>query len=352
MYLAHDLVNFPAVLRNASDEASARYKCTPQDFKVAEILGFAPENKGPHLWLLISKTEKNTNDVVSDLSRVYKVSERDIGFSGLKDKNAVTEQWFSLPIDGEVIPETTALPPIDGVTYLQVTRNRKKLRRGVHAENSFSIRLSDVSADRDRINQKLDTIVKAGFPNYFDVQRFGTGGRNLERAHQMFSSRKRLSKSKRSIYLSSARSYLFNLVLADRIRAGNWNTVLPGEACMLDGSNSFFKTDDNAEDLQSRFDQLDIHTSGPMYGRGDSMVSDEVLSLETECLQSQDVFTQGLEAAGLSTDRRPLRAVAKDLSWQWPDNTSLVLRFTLSSGVYATAMLRELLEAKLPERTI
>jgi len=272
MYLAHDLDNFPAVLRDASDTACARYKCAPHDFKVAEVLGFVPEGQGPHLWLLLSKTQRNTNDVVSDLARAYKVSERDIGFSGLKDKNAVTEQWFSLPIDGEVIPETSALLPIDGVTYQQVTRNRKKLRRGVHAENSFFIRLTDVSADRDKINQKLETIVKTGFPNYFDVQRFGSGGRNLERAHQMFGSRKRLSKSKRSIYLSSARSYLFNLVLAERIKTNNWNVVLPGEACMLDGSNSFFKTDDSSDDgtqsLQSRYDQLDIHTSGPMYGRG------------------------------------------------------------------------------------
>jgi len=81
------------------------------------------------------------------------------------------------------------------------------------------------------------------------------------------------------------------------------------------------------------------------------MVSEDVLSIETECLRSQEVFTQGLEAAGLNADRRPLRAIARDLSWQWPDDSILELQFTLSSGVYATAMLRELLDAKLPERT-
>jgi len=121
------------------------------DFRVDEQLGFEPDGEGAHLWLLLRKTGCNTIDVISSLAGILGVAERDIGYSGLKDKHAITTQWVSVPFPiNNPLPELVdhklagkELP--ESVELLQLTKSGKKLRRGAHKLNAFTITLRGVS---------------------------------------------------------------------------------------------------------------------------------------------------------------------------------------------------------------
>ena len=324
----------------------AVFKRDPVDFQVDENLGFEPDGAGEHLWLQIKKTGINTRDVVDALAGLLEASQKDIGYSGLKDKHAITTQWISVPypiVNG--LPEKAdLLGALDGIEVLQVTRSGKKLRRGVHRGNLFRICLHDVESDHDGINAKLKYVSKVGFPNYFGAQRFGTDGRNVEHARSMFTRKRKLTRFKRSIYLSAARSWLFNQVLSVRCENGSWLTVLDGDVCMLDGTNSVFRCDVSDAEIQQRHDEHDLHITGPLYGRGQAMTEGDAARLEAECHAVDQLLCSGLEQAGLKAERRALRATAHDLKWSWGDTNTLELSFSLQRGVYATSLLGEVFQ--------
>ena len=113
------------------------------DFQVNEHLGFETDGEGAHLWVQLRKTDCNTIDVITSMAGILGVAEKDIGYSGLKDKHAVTTQWISVPFPiNNPLPDFTDskladndLP--DGVQILQLTKSGKKLRRGTHRMNGF-----------------------------------------------------------------------------------------------------------------------------------------------------------------------------------------------------------------------
>lgn len=327
----------------------AVYKQHESDFQVFENLGFEADGEGEHVWLQIKKTGLNTRDVIAALSKALKVEEKNIGYSGLKDKHAITTQWMSVPVPiASGSPSFEALE-LQGMEVLQSLRSGKKLRRGAHRSNSFVITLRQINSDQEGIENRLAKVTEYGFPNYFGVQRFGIGGRNIASARNMFSGRRKISRFKRSIYLSAARSWLFNKILSARIEADNWLQVLPGEVCMLDGSNSVFPCQSPDAEIQTRLNDKDIHTTGSMHGLGDSMATDVVRALEEECMQGEEDLCKGLEQAGLKTERRALRALAQELRWQWLEEETLELKFNLHSGVYATSLLAEIVDLQHTE---
>lgn len=335
----------------------ARFKSTPEDFRVEELLGFEPDGEGEHLWVNVCKTSQNTRDLVDLLAQKFAVKAKDIGYSGLKDKHAVTTQWISLPLAAgseylsddpadSVVKINELLAELPGVEVTTVTRSRKKLRTGAHRQNGFTIILREMTAPHDVVEQRLTRVAANGFPNYFGPQRFGRDGRNVASAQSMFASNRKVTRFKRGIYLSAARSYLFNLVLAHRVADKNWNTVLPGEVCILDGTNSVFHNDDPDSAIESRCQAFDIHPSGPLHGRGETVVTAAVADIEEACLKGEPALLKGLEKAGLKQERRALRAVAHALQWQWLDDNTLKLEVILQRGIYATSLLRELVCAE------
>ena len=77
--------------------------------------------------------------------------------------------------------------------------------------------------------------------------------------------------------------------------------------------------------------------------RGELVVQGESRVLETRVLSAYPDWLQGLEAAGLTQDRRALRLPVTELRWQYPLPHSLELTFSLPAGAYATSVLRELI---------
>jgi len=218
----------------------ARLKVSPADFVVDEVLGYEPTGSGEHIWIQFRKTGCNTRDVIDSIARLTGVAARNIGYSGLKDRQAITTQWLSVPL-----PMTATMPQfsdgLEGVEILRCERSDRKLRIGTHKKNRFQIVLRDVDGDMDHLAAQLDTVSQHGFPNYFGAQRFGRNGQNLNAARSMFAGkRKKLSRFKRGLYLSATRAWLFNRVLEARVKASDWLTVLDGDVCMLEGSQSIF----------------------------------------------------------------------------------------------------------------
>lgn len=318
----------------------------PEDFRVDEVSLVEPDGKGEHVLLWIEKRNTNTDWVAGLLARLAKVSRRDVGYAGKKDRRALTRQWFSVRLPGIQEPDWTALDSTE-IQVLRAVRHSRKLRAGALKGNQFVIRARGLEGDSTLLAERLGCLAHCGMPNYFGEQRFGREGSNLKGVLSMFDgSGGRLSHQKRGLYLSAARSLLFNKVLSRRVTENNWNQPLEGERLILDGSRNSFLPDQIDTEILRRVSDMDIHPSGPLWGRGDLQVTGEAERLEREALASMDELCNGLERFGLKQERRSLRTRVLDLSWTLAGG-DLELSFFLAKGSYATAMLRECLDYRV-----
>lgn len=323
---------------------SGDIKTEPDDFIVEEILSFQPEGSGEHVFLYIEKIGENTEYIARLLARHAGVRQRDVSFAGMKDRNGRTQQWFSVWLPGKEAPDWSPLES-DQLKILQTIRHARKLKRGVLAGNHFELLIRNWRGQRDIVEQQLQQIKTSGFPNYFGEQRFGRNGNNLHNAMAMFEGAK-IKREQRSIYLSAARSFLFNQILAKRVSEKNWNQALPGDVFKLNLSNSFFAAEDLDQVLFDRIATGDIHPTGALWGKGDSGVSGAALVLEQKIVETNKPLAAGLSKEGLESDRRALRVIPTKLIWCLETDTSLRLSFFLPAGSYATALLREIVKTK------
>ena len=327
--------------------ASGRLRTCPEDFQVDEVLGFEPDGEGEHALLHVRKRNTNTDWLARQLAKHAGVRAADVSYSGQKDRAAVTTQWFSVHLPGRPDPDWSALAS-DDVEFLHIGRHARKLRRGSHRANRFVITVRELEGDAAGLEPVLQRIAADGVPNYFGEQRFGRGGGNLERAEALFAGElKRVDRQQRSMYISAARSHLFNAVLARRVTDGVWNRAVDGDMMMLDGSQSVFAVETVDADIERRVREMDIHPTGPMWGRGTNPATGACRALEDEVLAPWSTLRDGLEHVGLKQERRALRLPVAGLSWEFPDAGSLRLCFTLPRGAFATVVLREVVDYRV-----
>lgn len=315
-------------------------KAAPDDFHVSELTELVPDGAGEHLYLRLEKTLMSTPDVAIWLAGCYGVPEAAVGFAGMKDKRAVTEQWFSVhtPLEAD------ALPGRCGIRLCDATRHRRKLRRGQLAGNRFRVRL------RDLVGAgwcgRLEEVHEGGVPNYFGPQRFG--GDNLARARAWLGQRRRQRAGgarvqgagafRTGLHLSVLRSFLFNEVLALRVADRSWNRLVPGDVPLALPQPS------PRPDGVPAVCQV---PSGPLWGRGRSPAGGEAQRIEQTALAPHTAVCDGLEHAGLAQQRRSLVLQAADLHWQ-SRGRDLELTFALPPGGYATTLLAEVFELAVP----
>jgi len=313
----------------------------PQDFVVEEIPRVHAEGEGSHLWLWVEKCSANTDWVAGELAKVAGCARRDVGYAGLKDRHAVTRQWFSVPASG-VAKDKLDNAEIEGVLVLESRLHTRKLKRGTLNGNRFQLNIRDFKGETAKTEQRLAQIRTTGVPNYFGPQRFGYQGRNVEKAFHLLSKRARLQRNKRSIYISAIRSFLFNQVLAERVRKKSWNQMINGDLAMLDGTQSIFPCEMPDTDIEDRCKRLDIHPTGPMPGEKGSQVSADAAELEHAVLQQWPELTGVLDFQRVQASRRALRLYPAELEWSI-EGSNVKLAFVLPPGAYATTVLREIL---------
>jgi tRNA pseudouridine13 synthase len=346
-----DLMNLPCA--HGGPIGSARLRVTPEDFVVREWLGFDADGEGDHLLLKVRKRGANTMWVAKQLARIGKIHPRDVGFAGLKDRDAVAEQAFTVP-GRSAVPNWLGVSG-DGFEVIGAERTRRKLKRGALKGNDFEIVLREFSGDPAALEQRLQTLATAGAPNYFGPQRFGHNGSNVTSAIAWFEGGPAPERMERGFALSAARSVIFNAVVAERLSAGTWNQLLDGDVVNLNGSGSFFPAEAIDDTLRERCERLDVHPTGPMW-HGDALLSKgAVAELEAQTAQRFAVLANGLSKVRLEPERRPLRVPVRELKWRI-DGSEVHLQFRLQRGSFATAVLHELIsnafQADTPEADV
>lgn len=325
---------------------TADFRSTAEDFVVDEVLGFDPDGDGNHALLHIRKRNTNTEWLARQLAELAGVPLSEVGYAGLKDRHAVTTQYFSINLSGKQEPDWHALESAE-ITLLDVDRHHRKLKRGNLLQNCFRITLRALAGECADLEQRLEKIRAHGVPNYFGAQRFGHDGGNLAKARALFCGEfHERDRHLRGLYLSAARSWLFNRVLSARVAAGNWDRALPGESLLMNGTTSTFTVRLLSSEIERKVAEGELHPGGPLWGRGKPAVLAEVLALETSQLADESVFREGLEKAGLEQERRSLRLPVSELLWQFVESDVLQLEFALPAGTYATSVLRELVLAR------
>lgn len=322
-------------------QQAGRLKAEFADFIVREELGYPLAGEGEFIAVKIRKTNANTLFVGEQLTKFMGISAKNMSYAGLKDRHAVTEQWFCLHLAGKATPDFSQFE-CQGVEILEVTRHNRKIRVGSLAGNHFELLLRDVS-ESEEIKQRLNQLQAVGFPNYFTEQRFGREGHNLTQALRWANGEINVKdRKKRSFYLSAARSEVFNSVVSQRIADRLTQTVFADDYVQLAGSNSFFLVEENeVDETQQRLNSGDVLLTAPL-------ISEKSLDLhagemEKAIIEHHAALVELMKKERMSNARRAMFCKPQNFSWEF-ESEGLRLKFFLDSGSYATALVRELIQ--------
>ena len=331
-----------AYLQKTPPKQTALLKAECADFVVKEQLGYDMSGDGEFVAVKVRKTDCNTLFVGEQLAKFAGISARNMSYAGLKDRKAVTEQWFSLQMPGQPTPDFSQFS-LDGVEILDVTRHQRKIRIGSLQGNHFEILLRNAE-ETDELKERLDFLAKNGFPNYFTEQRFGRDGNNLTQALRWANGEIKVKdRNKRSFYLSAARSEIFNLIVSKRLELNLAQQILVGDVLQLNGSHSWFVVDESEDlaQLQQRLAQQDVLLTAPLIGEEDKSAVD----FENEIFAQHQALFALMRQERMKAARRPILMQPQHFQWQFEPN-GLRLQFALPAGSYATALIRELVNVE------
>lgn len=323
------------------------FKASAEDFQVTELLELPvtdpAEQVGEHQWLWVEKKGANTAFVAAQLANFAGVKERDVSYSGLKDRHAVTWQWFSVQLPGQQLLDWQQLEHPE-FRVCQAALQPRKLKTGTHKGNHFVLRVRDID-DAAAFEQRWQAIVAQGVPNYFGPQRFGHNHQNIEQAKRWFSGqlKRRPSRHQSGLYLSAARSWLFNQIVHERLETKRLQPEV-GDAMMLSGSQSFFIVESVDDELLERFHSGDILVTAPLPGSGRQLSSASVAELEATVCARYPELTEGLRKQRIDEARRPLFLALQQPQLRWLSADCAEIEFALPRGAFATSVLRELIQ--------
>jgi tRNA pseudouridine13 synthase len=317
----------------------------PEDFMVEEIPAYLPSGQGEHAYLRIQKRKMTTRDAALALARAAGISERDVGYAGMKDKHGVTTQWFSLPGAGKV-PESLSLPP--ELRILEASRHNNKLRTGHLRGNRFRLGIVGAPPGGDeRAKALLAQLGESGLVNGFGAQRFGRDGDNLTVALRWLRGETTIPRSRErfltKLYSSAIQAEAFNRYAVERIALG-LESLLRGEVVRIAGAGAQFVVDDPLRE-QPRLDAGDLVLTGPLPGpKLRPTATGEGLALEQKVLADL-----GLGEGELATLAKHAPGTRRDLLVR-PEHGDVAIEgdrtfisFELPAGSYATEVLREIL---------
>ncbi|QOP43494.1 tRNA pseudouridine(13) synthase TruD [Sulfurimonas sediminis] len=343
------------------------FKQTPRDFVVEEIPLYEFSGEGEHLILQVRKKNLSTNEMIGQIARYLGIKNKEIGYAGLKDKNAMTVQYISLHKKYEEALENFNF---DGIKILSKTYHNNKLRIGHLKGNRFYIKLKKVNpTSAEKIDEALKNIDKFGLPNFFGYQRFGNDGDNHILGEKLAKgeARERNPRVKR-LLINAYQSYLFNLWLSRRLeintlvnsfKAQEIESLLnmPNEEVkkMKEQKHPFklisgdvmehyphgrlFDFEGAKEDLE-RFNARDISVTGLLCGKKVRHATEIAGEIEKD-------YDDEINADG-----------ARRYAWVFPteiegrfnkQEAQYEMNFTLPKGSYATVLIEEIAKRKINE---
>jgi len=328
-----------------------RLRMCPEDFAVHELPAYGPDGRpGAHLLLTLRKRGIGSEDAIVEVSRQTGIPRPDIGLAGLKDKDAVTEQWISVPFAAGPKLAVFSHPAIQ---LGEATPHGNKLRRGHLHGNRFTLVVRQLATSGDetqaRVATKLARLAElGGLDNLYGNQRLGSDGGNLRRGLELLASGARRGRA--DFLLSAGQSAVFNLYVLERRTRGLTRTVLLGDILKKTTTGGLFESTDPAVD-QARLDAGEVGITGPMFGSKMRAPSPETAAaaLEQEILDHAGISPDALKALGskvegtrraLQLPQIPLQTALAPPSDGLPPG--LRLDFALPPGSYATVLLQEL----------
>lgn len=334
---------------NGKPIAKGKLKAKPEHFQVNENLGFEFTGSGEHLMVRIRKTGENTSFVANELAKACGVKSKDVSWAGLKDRHAVTEQWLSVHLPKGDTPDFSAfLAQYPSIEILATDRHNKKLRPGDLVGNQFVVTISEVSDVQDVI-ARLESVAKRGVPNYFGSQRFGNQGNNLSEARRWGRDNVRTrNQNKRSLYLSAARSWIFNTILSQRIEKDLFAQPVVGDL-VQHGDERVSVSSDNLATISEQVTLGQAQITAAMAGDNDLPTQQQALELEQPHLDAEPDLMALIRGNRMRHERREIALMAQDLTWH-VDGDQVTLKFSLDAGCFATAIVRELVEEVEVER--
>jgi tRNA pseudouridine13 synthase len=334
-------------------EPRLRFVPSPDTFVVEEIAAYAPSGEGEHTFLWVEKRGLTTIDAARRLARLLDVDARDVGYAGLKDRNAVTRQWLSVP---RVDPERARAIAEPDLVVLEAARHGNKLRTGHLRGNRFELVVTlppDEPAFAE-LRGRLEALARDGVPNRFGEQRFGAAGDNAVAGLAILRGERRERDHRlRKLLLSAAQSAVFNRALELRAAAGGLRAVLGGDVLQKVASGGLFVTEDVEVD-QRRVDAGELAITGPLPGgrEKEPPPGTPARAVEDDALTAAGATREDFARAGrdLPGARRPFLVpltlgdppVQPEGVEAGPERAAARLRFTLPAGSYATVVVAAL----------
>jgi tRNA pseudouridine13 synthase len=334
---------------------------SPETFVVEEIGAYAPVGAGEHTFLWIEKRGLTTMEAVTRVAAMLGAEARDVGYAGLKDRNAVTRQWLSVP---RVEPERALQVSAPDLVVLEAIRHGNKLRTGHLRGNRFEVVVTVGQGEGDALATRVAALAASGVPNRYGQQRFGAAGDNAAMGLALLRGERRERNHRlRKLMLSAAQSAVFNRALELRAAApGGLRGVRAGDVLQKIETGGLFITEDVAVD-QARVDAGELVVTGPLPGgrEKEPPPGTPARALEDEAIATTGATREDFERAGrdLPGARRPLlvplslgdpavqpepgpasRPEGSQIEGTAPSRFRL--RFSLPSGSYATVVVAAL----------
>jgi len=390
-YLTSDILGVGGVIKE-----------TPEDFVVTEIPAYEPSGSGEHLYLTIEKRGITTLEAIRRVAQELKISEKEIGYAGMKDAVGVTRQRISLL---KIKAEDVAGRDLNGVKVLDAVRHGNKLKIGHLKGNRFRIVVRGVFANSyNSVSSIMGVLITHGVPNWFGYQRYGIQGNShligyamlqkdwqaavdslIGTSHSImdddwksainsykqgrylvaFRQMPKHCRSERDIlqrliskpdqyekafsavhprlkklYLAAYQSSLFDKVV--NLRLAELDQIWQGDLAWKHLNGSCFMVEDIAVDSE-RAAQFEISATGPMFGCRMKQPAGRQLLLEQQVLADANIAHDAFDLGGglsVEGERRPLRVPLGEPVFQF-EGDALILEFTLPKGCFATSVVRE-----------
>ncbi len=337
-----------------------------KDFTVSEVPLYEFTGEGEHLVLQVRKRNLTTWEMINIISKEYNINSRDIGYAGLKDRNAMTIQYISLPKKYE---ENLKDFDEQNIKILSQTYHKNKIKIGHLKGNKFFVRLKKVTpTDATRIKSIVKQLKKSGIPNFFGYQRFGNEGDNFLIGKEILDGKSKIrDRNKKRLFVNAYQSYLFNNWLSQRIRVSrvidSFKDEQLKEALKVAGlefddieylqkqehpfklfkgdvmlhypfGRAFTSSEETIEEDIQRFSSRDISPSGLLPGKRAMRSTEDAEKIESGFVE--DVKTQDGE-------RRYAWVFPEEIEVKYRESDFwFELNFYLPKGSYATTMLEEI----------
>jgi len=317
------------------------------DFQVTEIPAYEPDGEGDHLYVRLQKAGLSHGQLVHRIRDLLGVSERDIGWAGIKDRHAITRQFVSLPVSVE--SNLDRLESED-LRVLGVTKHRNKLKRGHLRGNQFQILIRDAHPEAlERIHAVIEQLRPIGIPNYFGKQRFSKGGVNVSRGLQSLERLAAGGRLRRGfstiLELQSVQSWLFNRYLERRMKSGDFDRAITGDVLKKTDTGGMFDSEDPEEETR-RVQSGQLVPTGPIFGGKMWASCQSAGALEDEILKEAQLERSVFQVAKkqLRGSRRPIAVMPENIEVVDKGGGIVELSFALRKGSYATVFLAEIMK--------